>query len=347
MVKNSITIIIIIISFGIITTINTSCTHPLGNELYDNTPVGNMEALWQIIDKKYCFVEEKGINWDEIHEQYIDSAKKINPKAENSNIQLFDLMENMLNMLHDGHVNLYSSFDVSESQDWYIGYPKNYNKDLISQYYLKDGRKAGGLCYSCIDNGQIGYIYYGSFSSNFNVANMYYILTAFKDCKGMVLDVRHNGGGDLKNAYKLAATFMQHDTLVGYWQHKSGPGHKDFSALEPIYIHESDMPNKWFKPVVILQDRYSYSATNSFINAMLYAKNALLLGGISGGGGGMPLSYELPNGWIVRFSSIKMYNAQKQSIEEGISPHVYDTLKSTTRDDLIENAVRIIHRVYE
>lgn len=176
---------------------------------------------------------------------------------------------------------------------------------------------------------------------------MYYVLTAFKECKGIVLDVRNNGGGDLTNAYKLAATFMENDTLIGYWQHKSGKGHTDYSSLEPLYVHESDMPNKWFRPVIVLQDRYTYSAANSFVNAMQYAKNALLLGGVSGGGGGMPMSYELPNGWTVRFSSVKMYNADKQSIEEGIAPDMYETLRSSDRDDLIERAVAIINNAYE
>lgn len=326
---------------------HTGCTHSFDGSPYDNTPVGNIEALWQIIDQKYCFIEEKGIDWASIHQAYIDSAKLIDTSNKESNIQLFDLMENMLNLLHDGHVNLYTTFDVSGSREWYAGYPTNYDRELINTYYLNNARQAGGLYYNKIDSDRIGYIYYGSFSSGFSSANMYHILSSFKDCRGIVLDVRNNGGGDLNNAYKLAATFMSHDTIVGYWQHKTGPGHTNFSELEPIYIRENDMPQKWFRPVVVLQNRRSYSATNSFLNAMRYADNALLLGGISGGGGGMPLSYELPNGWIVRFSSIKMYNREKQSIEEGIPPHVYDTLKSKDKDDLIEHAVQVIHAAYK
>ena len=99
--------------------------------------------------------------------------------------------------------------------------------------------------------------------------------------------------------------------------------------------------------MIVLQDRHTYSAANSFANAMRYAENALLLGGISGGGGGMPMSYELPNGWIVRFSSVKMYDTEKKSIEEGIEPDVYETLRSSDKDDLIERAVEIIKRAYE
>lgn len=322
------------------------CTHAFENAPYENTPVGNVEALWHIIDEKYCFVEEKGVDWDAIHTQYIDSAKQLDPEDKELNIKLFDLMAGMLNELHDGHVNLYTSFDVSSSTEWYEGYPENYDSEIISTYYLNGARRAGGLYYNKIDNDRIGYIYYGSFSSSFGSANMYYVLRSFEDCLGIVLDVRNNGGGDLTNAYLLASTFMNRDTLVGYWHHKSGKGRHDFSALEPIYVRRDDMPQKWFRPVVVLQNRNSYSATNSFVSAMRYADNALLLGGVSGGGGGMPMSYELPIGWTVRFSSVKMYDADYQSIEEGIAPDVYDTLRSTDKDDLIEHAVRLIREAY-
>ena len=42
-----------------------------------------------------------------------------------------------------------------------------------------------------------------------------------------------------------------------------------------------------------------------------------------------------------------MYDADQQSIEEGIVPDVYETLRSSDKDDLIERAVAIINRAYE
>ena len=30
----------------------------------------NFEALWTIIDERYCFLDEKGIDWDSIHTAY-------------------------------------------------------------------------------------------------------------------------------------------------------------------------------------------------------------------------------------------------------------------------------------
>ena len=35
-----------------------------------NSPQGNFEALWKIIDEQYCFLEYKQIDWDAIHDEY-------------------------------------------------------------------------------------------------------------------------------------------------------------------------------------------------------------------------------------------------------------------------------------
>ena len=319
-----------------------ACTHSLDG-VYDNTPVGNFECLWQTIDRKYCFINEKAVDWQAVHDYYLPLVRQLDPKDYKG---LFDLMDAMLDTLCDGHVNLYSDFDVSVCEKWYEGYPENFDWNIITSHYLTDYRTAGGMYYTLLDSGRIGYIYYGSFSSFVSMNNMYYVLTEFGDCQGIILDVRHNGGGSLDYAYRLASTFIPGDTLVGYWQHKNGPGHDDFSELEEMWVRRDQMMSKWLRPVIVLSDRHSYSATNFFISCMRQAPNCLIVGGRSGGGGGMPPSYELPNGWLVRFSSVRMLTPNKKSIESGLNPHVRIRQTSTDRDDLIDTAIDIIHRAY-
>ena len=196
------------------------------------------------------------------------------------------------------------------------------------------------MYYCTIDEGRIGYIYYSSFSNSFSVANIDWIFSAFRECEGLVIDVRNNGGGDITNAYSLAVLFFTENQTIGYWQHKNGPGHNDFSELEPMRLDASLMAGrKWEKPVVVLCNRRSYSATNLFVSMMRYAEHSTIVGGISGGGGGMPLSYELPCGWMVRFSSVRMYDREKKDIEPGIEPDIIVTMQSKDKDDIIEKAI--------
>ena len=100
---------------------------------------------------------------------------------------------------------------------------------------------AGGLNYCKIDGDSIGYVYYGSFSDGFSLTNWLAVLNYFAQCRGIVLDVRNNGGGNMENAYKLAAPFfVNNDTVVGYWQHKSGIGHDDFSEMKRAHNEDAE-----------------------------------------------------------------------------------------------------------
>lgn len=319
----------------------TAC-HSKEEMTFSMDPVENVEALWQIIDTKYCYVESKGVNWNSVHDTYIRKAEAL-PK--NDQIALFDLCAEMLNLLQDGHVNLYTPFDVSRCSSWYDTFPANFDATL-QKLYLKDYRIAGGLYYCTIAHDSIGYIYYPSFSSGFSGENIAWVFRSFTKCRGLIIDVRENGGGDLTNAYKLASPFFSQNRLIGYWQHKTGPGHYDFSSMEALYSDTALVGSKWLRPTVVLTNRKSYSATNMFINIMRYADNALLVGGVSGGGGGMPMSYEMPCGWTVRFSSVRMYDRDKKDIEQGIKPHATVTQESTDKDDLIEAAIVLINRAY-
>ena len=79
-------------------------------EEYDNTPTGNFEALWNIIDEHYCFfdykADEYGLNWDNIYRRY---KRKIDDGM--SSMGLFEVLGDMLDELRDGHVNLYAAHD--------------------------------------------------------------------------------------------------------------------------------------------------------------------------------------------------------------------------------------------
>lgn len=306
---------------------------------YSTDPVENVEALWQIIDTKYCYVEEKGVDWDSVHTEYIGKARLLKP---NDQMGLFDLCAEMLNLLQDGHVNLYSPFDRSSCTSWYDSYPVNFSSSL-QRKYLENYRIAGSLYYCRIAEDSIGYVYYSSFSNSISAGNISWVLKSFQDCKGLIIDVRNNGGGSLSNAYLLSSPFFTEDRLVGYWQHKTGPGHHDFSEMEELKSDASLCSAKWSRPVAVLTNRRCYSATNSFINTMRYADQAVIVGGVSGGGGGMPMSYELPCGWMVRFSSVRMYDADKKDIEQGIAPDVSVDMTSPDKDDIIEKAIELIN----
>ena len=309
---------------------------------YNTNPEDNFEYLWELMNTRYCYFESRGIDWVDVYADYKKRALRVK-----TSFELFYVLADMLDTLKDGHVNLYSPFDISRSRGWYEDYPANYYESVIysSRYLGPDYRVAGGFNYGRIANDSIGYIRYSSFSSGFSAANLYYMNIYFSKCKGIILDVRNNGGGQLDYSERLASCFFNERTLTGYIRHKKGPGHNDFSAPTPTYVNPSNQPIDWSeKNVVVLCNRRSYSATNDFIVKMLYAPNAVVMGGITGGGGGMPLSSELPIGWMVRFSAVPQYNAEMQEIEFGVEPQIEVT---TTEEDALQGKDMIIERAVE
>ena len=302
---------------------------------YDNSPAGNFEALWKLIDEHYCYLDYKGIDWDSIYNVY--SPQISDDMGDDA---LFEVLGNMLAELKDGHVNLYSAWNTARYWDWYLDYPRNYSEELIEQYLGRGYRIGGGAKYTIFTD-NIGYVSYPDFSAAIGDGNLDEMLLYLGMCNGLIIDVRNNGGGNLTTSSQLAARFTNERVLTGYIQHKTGPGHSDFSDPEPLYIAPSDGV-RWQKPVVVLTNRHSYSATNDFVNAMRCFSQVTLMGDRTGGGGGMPFSSELPNGWGVRFSASPTLDVDGQHIEDGIDPDIHvdmtDEDKAQGLDTIIEEA---------
>lgn len=289
----------------------TSC-HKV--EVFEDDPYGNFDALWTILDERYCFFEYKEIDWEQVRIKY---RKKLTMKMTSE--ELFSVCGDMLMELKDGHVNLSAAHDVSSYWDWLYGSPENYQERLIDEYYLNfDYRYTSGIKYKILPQ-NVGYMYYGSFSSTIGEGNLDQILAYLSTSTGLIIDVRSNGGGSLSNVETLVSRFINQETLVGYISHKTGPGHQDFSELYPIKYSPSNRI-RYQKPVVVLANRGTYSAANNFVSVMKELPQVVVMGDITGGGSGLPFSSELPNGWSIRFSASPIYDASRQHTEFGVAP---------------------------
>lgn len=303
---------------------------------YSDTPNGNFEALWHIIDEHYCFFDYKaetlGLDWNEVYQRY---SKQFNKNMTES--QQFEVLANMLSELRDGHVNLYASFDVGRNWSWHENYPQNFADTLQRKYLRTDYKIANGMRYRILDD-NIGYIYCGTFENALGEGNLDDILSYFLPCNALIIDVRNNGGGMITSAEQFAARFTNEEILVGYMQHKTGKGHNEFSNMEEQKLKPSK-GLRWQKKVAVLTNRSVFSAANEFVKYMRCCPNVTIIGDQTGGGAGLPFSSELPNGWGVRFSACPMYDRNKQSTEHGIAPDYHVDI---TKDDALKSLDTII-----
>ena len=297
----------------------TSC---VDEDEYTNSPSGNFEALWRIMDEHYCFFSQKGVDWNEVYQRY--SRQIDNHMSEN---QQFEVLCNMLSELRDGHVNLYSTFDVGRNWSWREDYPSNFSDTLSRRYLGTDYRIASGISYRILDD-NIGYMRCPTFANGFGEGNLDDIMAYLLTCRALIIDIRDNSGGLLTAAEKLAARFTNDEITVGYMQHKTGKGHSDFSPMEEQRLKPS-RGLRWQKRVAVLTNRAVYSAANEFVKYMRCCPKAIVVGDRTGGGAGMPYSSELPIGWSVRFSACPMYDRDRQSTEFGIEPDHKVSLSQT------------------
>jgi C-terminal processing protease CtpA/Prc len=252
---------------------------------------------------------------------------------------LFAELTRMLETLRDGHLTIISPLDTSSYNGFYTGFPRNFSFDNILRNYLTGlPRRQGPILYDSQDG--VGYIYYKQFSSMLNLNDLRIVMESLADTKGLIVDVRDNTGGYIQAADRMASVFIKEPLIVKFEQFKSGTGREQFSdplkrTLQPEGIY---YPGR----VIVLTNRSCFSACNDFV---LYTKSMPQVkqyGDQTGGGGSIPSSYRLANGWFVQFSSSRTLSPALQSVEMGILPDrnleigVLDDLRG--RDPILEAA---------
>ncbi len=301
-----------------------------------NNPVNNFDALWKELDEGYAFFEYKNINWDSVYNVYRPKVK------DTTNIlQLYDIMADMLFVLRDGHVNLQAGFNRSRNWQWFLDYPPNFDEEILLRNYWKDQQwYTGALIH--VDMGDAGYVRYSSFGSRISGSEIDLVLARFDNKKGIIIDLRDNGGGFSDLPLLLASRFTGQKRLAYQFIVKNGSAHTDFT--EPIDVYVEPQGRKQFtKPVIILTNRSCYSATNFFVAIMQQFPQVKVIGDWTGGGGGTPASGELPNGWIVRYSSTQSFTPDGFNIEGGLPPDIKVDLSEADRakgkDTILERAL--------
>jgi len=313
-------------------------------EKWDNDAVGNFDALWTIIDRHYCFLEEKGIDWDSVYNVYRPKVT-----SETDILELYSICSDMLDELRDGHVNLTTPFAISYYKKWWSDYPQNYNERLVDEHYLNfSGLNRGGFTYAMFSD-SVAYVRYPSFAYAPGEGTLDWMLALLSQSHAMIFDIRDNGGGDMTAVETIVRRFITSRILAGYISHKDGPGHGDFSEPYPYYFDPAD-PGRisWDKPVVVLTNRSTFSAANNFVSVVRYLPQFTIVGDRTGGGSGMPFNSEIPCGWSVRFSASPVYDARMQVTEHGIAPDVHIDLDPEAAlsgiDTMLDKAIEIAER---
>ena len=316
----------------------TSCERAFMEKDAPDNPVNVFDYLWNKVDQQYAFFDVKGVDWDSVYQVY---RPMVNDDMDDDS--LFRVCAAMLNTLRDGHTNLISGFDVSYNDSvFYKMYAeKNIDETVVMLNYLTlNFHSTESFTHNTIRDGRVAYIRYESFEYDVSENVMKYLVLRYKDCDGMILDLRQNGGGNIDNIRMLLSIFDNHKQPLYQTQIKSGPEHDAFKETTTVYATGSCiLETPYAKPVAVLIDRGSYSATSFFSVCTQGYDNVKLFGDYTGGGLGLPNGGMLPNGWIYRFSITRTLDMAGRNYENGVPPDVRVILDPAATAQGIDNMI--------
>lgn len=324
-----------------------SCSKQLLGTSKPNKQTQNFEALWKDFDQHYGIFVAKHIDWQA---QYAKYRPMVSDSM--SDRSLFTVITKMLDTLNDDHIYLRPTKNTG--LPWYSGgilgrvTVDDFNKQVSQAYLSQKSVYNAALEYGTFP-GNIGYINIIDFGENFNVypKAMDTILARLKDTKGIIIELRDNGGGEDRVAQYIANRFATSRNLSFSSRVRNGPKHTHFAA--PINFFTEPTGNyQYTKPVIMLTNLNVFSTGETFVLAMMQNNNVKRVGDITGGALSDAVQRDMPNGWSYRLSIADVRDSKGINLDGiGIAP---EYLIKNTKDELalkkdkaLEKALQLIN----
>lgn len=197
------------------------------------------------------------------------------------------------------------------------------------------------------DQNKIGYIFLPKFYADFTAAgstscaaDVQKEIAKLKaeQVKGIILDLRGNGGGSLRDVVRMSGLFIEEGPIV---QVKS-------RVKNPEIMNDNDPRVQWGGPLVVMVNGFSASASEILAAAMQDYGRAVIVGSAGTyGKGTVQRFYDLDN--VVRDNSVKPLGAMKLTMQkfyrvtgkttqlDGVTPDIvlpdfYNLIESGERD---------------
>jgi hypothetical protein len=288
-----------------------------------NTPGKNFDLLWREYDRLYGLFEVKELDWPAVYGQY---RPLVTPGM--SEDAFFDVASRMLGELNDGHVWLLKPGPGYRRYDSGPQYPTGDFRPEVARAYLQQvhelpGADGPAVVYGTLP-GNVGYVAFNDLSQlpSWYRKSMKAVLGKLGDAKGLVVDARNITGGDDRSAQEVAGHFATERRLYMTTRFRNGPRHGDFTAPFEWYVSPGG-EKRYAGPVVLLTNRTTQSAGETFTLAMRQTGTVTQVGDTTYGIFSDNPQRELPNGWIFTVSTGDFRAADGRNYEGiGLAPQV-------------------------
>ena len=220
----------------------------------------------------------------------------------------------------------------------------------LVQKSLTSLRKVGQTGLQGRTDDDIGYLLVGTFSRR-NAKDIELSIAALRkmlDCKGIIIDIRTNGGGDETLALQLASFFVEGKKVYAAHRYRDPKADDGFGSRRTRHVSGNLEPDLYRGPVAVLMSRYNMSSSEAFLLMMKQARRATLIGQTSYGSSGNPKPRLLAPGLSVLLPSWQALRPDGSCFEgEGINPTVPVMTSDShvgDRDLVLEEALQRLRR---
>lgn len=314
-----------ILSISIFTASIISCEKVFFVEEPADDPEAIFEYFWKSYNENYAVFDERGIDWNEMYNVYRPFVTENTTEDE-----LYSVITNMLAPLDDGHVQLIAENRTVFYSNIYYNYRIDdslFNLEILKTNYLDAGFVSKEEYIYGTINGDITYIYFPFIADNMEILNE--VLDLNSSSKGLIVDLRHNSGGDFTWALSALHRLTDQKRLVFTSRTKNGPGMQDYTQWYDWYLEPG---GKYYnKPIVLLTDRYTISAGERTTMMFMQLPNVTIIGDTTNAAHSTLVTAQLANGWFYSLSTQDVKLPDGISYEGvGLAPDIY------IKNDLVE-----------
>jgi peptidase S41-like protein/tricorn protease-like protein/Big-like domain-containing protein len=298
-------------------------THPLpvAKPLDSVTALEAFDEVWEAFDRDYAmFVIKPQVDWAKLRQTYGPRAAEVS-----TNHELASIISEMLDHLEDLHV--YVTVDGEYIPGYSRDRPLNANPKALPRLIGEITETGHDLDWGRTEDG-IGYVNIHQLSDSALPGTFDELLAEMADTSGLILDLRHNGGGAEPLGCAIAGRLLDRPRVYSVSQFRDGPEHTD---LTPKYERTCGPEGPWryTGPTAVLQGRKTMSSAESFVLALAQCPQVTTLGDCTAGSSGNPRSLEAGAGIVVNLPQwIDMDPTGKPIDVVGVPPDVKVEAKS-------------------
>jgi hypothetical protein len=340
------------------------CTRPA-----PTGPVATFDVFWHTFEENYPFFAAKGIDWHAVRDRY---RPRIH--AGTTHAELFAVLSEMVRPLYDAHVRIAASEDqvfVNKRPGTEIPTPE---LDRRIKSYIQR-RDLGGRPLQEFANGRIGYAglpgghgylrvvsfggytdaepetYADSLAALDRALDTVFTRERTGRLKGLIVDLRINGGGSDSLGLHLAGRLTDRDHFAYAKRARNDPTDPArFTRPQPQYVPAARGP-RYTGPVAVLTGGSTVSAGETFTQALMERPaRTVRIGQPTQGVFSDVMPRVLPNGWQFVLPNEEFLTRSGRTFDgPGIPPHLTEPVFTDEefahdRDSAFDRALRVLRR---